>query len=64
MTNSGNSWWQQPGALERWQEDFFSDALRRRGKSELLQDEQALPSQLLSRYKELGFSSLDMLTLA
>lgn len=58
------TWWQQTNSLERWLEDFLSDALRRRGQHELLQAEHFAPPQLLSNYREFGFSSLDMLTLA
>ncbi|TFH74878.1 hypothetical protein E3V39_01595 [Gammaproteobacteria bacterium LSUCC0112] len=58
------TWWHQSNNLEQWLDDFLSDALRRHGRSELLQARLCAPSQLLTDYKSLGFSSLDMVTLA
>lgn len=57
-------WWQQPGLLESWIEDFLSDALHRRGLSELLLDADTQATDLLANPRHFGFASLDMVELA
>ena len=57
-------WWQQPGLLESYLEDFLSDALHRRGLAELLLDGNTRPEDLLPNPRHFGFSSLDMVELA
>ncbi|MBC52520.1 MAG: hypothetical protein CMQ34_01655 [Gammaproteobacteria bacterium] len=57
-------WWQQPGLLERYLDDFLSDALHRRGLSDLLLDADTRVADLLANPRHFGFSSLDMVELA
>lgn len=57
-------WWQQPGLLESWLDDFLADALQRRGLGDLLADPQLSASELLTSPRHFGFASLDMVQLA
>ena len=57
-------WWQQPGLLESWLDDFLVDALQRRGLGELLLDGNTRASDLLADPRHFGFASLDMVQLA
>lgn len=57
-------WWQQPGLLEGWLDDFLADALQRRGLGDLLCDPQMAVTDLLSDPRHFGMGSLDMVQLA
>ncbi|MEX0738823.1 MAG: AMP-binding protein [Pseudohongiella sp.] len=57
-------WWQQPGLLESWLDDFLSDALQRRGLGELLLDDTTQATDLLTQPGHFGFASLDMVDMA
>lgn len=57
-------WWQQPGLLESYLDDFLNDALQRRGLDDLLLDADTRASELLTHPRHFGFTSLDMVELA
>lgn len=57
-------WWQQPGLLDAYLDDFLGDALQRRGLGDLLLDADTRATDLLSSPRHFGFSSLDMVELA
>lgn len=57
-------WWQQPGLLESYLDDFLGDALQRRGLGDLLLDADTQATELLTHPRHFGFTSLDMVELA
>ena len=57
-------WWQQPGLLESYLDDFLSDALQRRGLGDLLLEADTRPTDLLTHPRHFGLASLDMVELA
>lgn len=57
-------WFQQPGLLETYLDDFLSDSLHRRGLGELLLNSDTQASDLLADPRHFGYSSLDMVELA
>lgn len=57
-------WWQKPGLLESWLDDFLSDALQRRGLGDVLLEADTRAADLLTNPRHFGFGSLDMVELA
>lgn len=57
-------WWQQPGLLDSYLDDFLGDALHRRGLGDLLFDADTRAGDLLTHSRHFGYTSLDMVELA